>query len=85
MESSIEVRLDTSVLRRAQRYAASHRRSLSEVIASFLRGLPDSSETPASEDTEITPFVKGMATGVHVPSDLDEKEMMKAKAARKHG
>ncbi len=85
MEASIEVRLDSSVLKRAQRYAAAHRRSLSDMIAAYLRGLPDSAEAQSSEGSDITPFVKSMATGVHVPTDLDEKEMMRAKAKRKHG
>jgi hypothetical protein len=84
MEASIEVRLDSSVLKRAQRYAASHKRSLSDVIAAYLRGLPDSAETQTNEDSDITPFVKSMATGVHVPTDVDEKGMMRAKATRKH-
>jgi hypothetical protein len=83
MEASIEIKLDSSVLEKAKRYAKSQKRSLSEIVATYLVMLAGSG-SEATDELEISPFVKSMETGNHVPSDLDLKALMAEKAERKH-
>jgi len=74
MDTKLTLKLDKHVIDRAKDYAASHKRSLSRIIESYLQSLttPDDSTT-AEDDIQISPFVKSMATGVHIPADIDYK------------
>lgn len=66
-------------------YAASHKRSLSGLIESFLKSLiiqEDSSYH--EEDIQILPFVKSMASGVNIPADLDYKAEYSKYLEEKH-
>lgn len=74
MDTKLTLKLDKTVIERAKEYAARHNRSLSRIIESYLQSLSihdDSGNNKA--DIEISPFVKSMFSGVHVPADLDYK------------
>jgi hypothetical protein len=74
MDTKLTLKLDKYVIEKAKEYAASHKRSLSRIIESYLKSLIDK-EAPGSEnDVEISPFVKSMRTGVKIPADFDYKK-----------
>ncbi len=74
MDTKLTLKLDTIVIKRAKEYASSRKRSLSRIIESYLQSLTveDNSEKDAT-DIGITPFVKSISSGVHLPADLDYK------------
>jgi len=75
MDTKLTLKLDKDVIERAKEYASSHRRSLSRIIESYLQSLTvrEDSETDENAD-KISPFVRSMSTGVHIPADLDYKK-----------
>lgn len=73
MDSKLTLKLDKEVIERAKAYAALHERSLSRVIESYLQSLVSNSDSSDLEEIQISPFVKNMASGIHLPSDLDIK------------
>lgn len=83
MDASIEIKLDSSVLEKAKRYAKSQQRSLSEMVTSYLMILAGS-DSEFKDELEISPFVRSMETGEHVPVDLDVKALMRERADQKH-
>mgnify|MGYP001221688317 CR=1 FL=1 len=62
------------VIEKAKDYASAQKRSLSRIIESYLRSLIYKNDTSHSDDIEISPFVKSMATGVRIPGTLDYKK-----------
>jgi len=74
MDTKLTLKLDKMVIERAKEYAATNNRSLSRIIESYLQSLTihdDSGNVKA--DIQISPFVKSMSSGVHIPADLDYK------------
>lgn len=74
MDAKLTLKLDKSVIEKAKEYATSHKRSLSKIIESYLQTLSSQEEMASEDNIEITPFVKGMSSGVHIPADLDVKK-----------
>jgi len=75
MDTKLTLKLDREVIGRAKKYAVSNNRSLSRIIESYLQSLTvqvDSGNNKA--DIDISPFVKSMSTGVHIPANLDYKK-----------
>ena len=75
MDAKLTLKLDKFVIDRAKEYAASHKRSLSRMIESYLKSLIDKDSTNSKDDIEISHFVKSMTTGVKLPTDLDYKKV----------
>ena len=75
MDAKLTLKLDKFVIDRAKEYAASHKRSLSRMIESYLRSLIDKDIPDSKDDIEISPFIKSMTTGVKVPGDIDYKKL----------
>lgn len=75
MDTKLTLKLDKVVIERAKEYAAKHKRSLSRIIESYLQSLtvPGDSKNNKS-DIQISPFVKSMASGIHISADLDYKK-----------
>ena len=74
MDTKLTLKLDEVVIERAKEYAASQNRSLSRIIESYLQSLTIQADSKNnSEDFQISPFVKSMSSGVHIPADLDFK------------
>lgn len=74
MDSRLTLKLDKYVIDKAKQYAASHKRSLSRIIESYLKSLIDCEDQKANNDFEISPFVKSIQTGIKLPADLDYKK-----------
>ena len=74
MDAKLTLKLDKFVIDRAKEYATSHKRSLSRIIESYLQSLAIQNDSKNSKmDIQISPFVKSMTSGVHIPADLDYK------------
>jgi len=75
MDTKLTLKLDKGVIERAKEYATSHKRSLSRIIESYLQSLTIQEDSRNNKDaTQISPFVKSMSSGVHIPADLDYKK-----------
>jgi hypothetical protein len=74
MDTKLTLKLNKFVIEKAKKYAASHNRSLSRIIESYLQSLTGQDDTGSNKsDIQISPFVKSMSSGVHIPTDLDYK------------
>ncbi len=74
MDSKLTLKLDKFVIEKAKDYASSQKRSLSRIIESYLRSLVNNDTPKETDDIEISPFVKSMATGFKIPADFDYKK-----------
>jgi len=74
MDAKLTLKLDKIVIDKAKEYAASHKRSLSRMIESYLKSLIDNDPSDLKDVIEISPFVKSMSTGVKIPADFDYKK-----------
>ena len=74
MDTKLTLKLDKIVIEKAKEYAASHKRSLSRMIESYLKSLIDKESPNSKDEIKISPFVKSMATGVKMPADFDYKK-----------
>ena len=75
MDTKLTVKLNKHVIEQAKVYASNHKSSLSRLIESYLQSLvSQDGQEKNKEKIEISPFVKSMQTGVHIPADLDIKE-----------
>ncbi len=84
MDTKLTLKLDKFVIEQAKEYASSQKRSLSRIIESYLRTLINRDKNDDESDLEISPFVKSMATGVNIPSDLDYKSEILNHLIEKH-
>lgn len=75
MDTKLTLKLDKDVIENAKKYAASHKKSLSRMIESYLRSLTGKDPGEPDDDIEISPFVKSMKTGVKIPADMDVKKV----------
>ena len=74
MDTKLTLKLDKTVIERAKEYAASNNRSLSRIIESYLQSLTIQEDSVNNKaGIQISPFVKSMSSGVHIPADLDYK------------
>ena len=74
MDTKLTLKLDKFVIDKAKVYASTNKRSLSRIIESYLRSLINKNDPKDSDDIEISPFVKSIATGVNIPADFDYKK-----------
>ena len=84
MDTKLTLKLDKFVIDKAKNYAASHKRSLSRIIESYLRSLIGEDDSDDSDDIQISSFVKSMSTGVSIPADLDYKKAYSDYLSEKH-
>lgn len=71
MDAKLTLKLDKDVIDRAKSYASKKEISLSRLVESYFKSLTSGSKT---EKFEISPFVRSLATGIEIPSDLDYKK-----------
>ena len=74
MDVKLTLKLDKIVIDKAKEYAASHKKSLSRMIESYLKSLIDKESPDSKDEIEISPFVRSMATGVKMPANFDYKK-----------
>jgi hypothetical protein len=74
MDTKLTLKLNKIVIERAKEYASAQNRSLSRIIESYLQSLTiQEDEGNNMTDIQISPFVKSMSSGIHIPADLDYK------------
>ena len=70
MNTKLTLKLNEEVIAKAKAYASNKKMSLSRIVEAYLQHLTSEKE---NADFEISPFVKSIATGTQIPSDLDYK------------
>lgn len=71
MDTKLTLKLNKSVIEKAKEYASNKKISLSRIIEAYLQSLTSEIE---NSEFEISPFVRSIATGVKIPTDLDYKK-----------
>ena len=71
MDTKLTLKLNKGVIEKAKAYASDKKISLSRIIESYLQSLTSENE---NSEFEISPFVKSIATGVEIPTDLVYKK-----------
>ncbi len=84
MKSKLTLTLDKDVIEKAKEYAAAQERSLSNLIESYLKLLVSRDEIIDDEKFPITPYVKSMTSGSHLPADFDYKTAYREHLIEKH-
>jgi hypothetical protein len=74
MDAKLTLKLNKGIVEKAKEYASTNHQSLSKLVESYLHLLviKKTNELNNKEIT-ISPFVKSMSSGVHLPADLDYK------------
>lgn len=73
MDAKLTLKLNETVIKRAKKYAASRKLSLSRLIENYL----DSLTQQEKEEFEISPFVRSISTGNSIPNNINDKELRK--------
>jgi len=71
MDSKLTLKLDENVIRRAKKYAAEKKLSLSRLIENYLDALTNEE----FNNLEISPFVKSIATGKQLPNEVGKDRL----------
>ncbi|WP_111309853.1 DUF6364 family protein [Confluentibacter sediminis] len=71
MDTKLTLKLNQRIIEKAKEYASSKKMSLSRIVEAYLQSLTTDNDT---SDFEISPFVKSIATGTEIPTDLDYKK-----------
>ena len=71
MDTKLTLKLNQEVIEKAKEYASNKNLSLSRIIEAYLQSLTTENDT---SDFEISPFVKSIATGIEIPTDLNYKK-----------
>ena len=74
MDKKLTLKLDELVIEKAKVYASTHKKSLSRMIESYLRVLVNKEADLPQNEIEISPYIKSMHTGVHVPDSFNYKD-----------
>ena len=70
MDTKLTLKLNQQIIEKAKKYASDKKLSLSRIIESYLQSLTSEDN---KDDFEISPFIKSIATGNKIPTDLDYK------------
>lgn len=84
MDTKLTIKLDKNVIEKAKEYAASQKRSLSRLIESYLQSLAIQETTNDKDEIQISPFVKSISSGIHIPADIDYKKEYSAYLTEKY-
>lgn len=71
MDTKLTLKLNQRIIEKAKEYAASKKMSLSRIVEAYLQSLTTDMDT---SEFEISPFIKSIATGTEIPTDLDIKK-----------
>ncbi|WP_323756300.1 DUF6364 family protein [Roseivirga sp.] len=70
MDTKLTLKLNQDVIEKAKEYASNKKMSLSRIVESYLQSLTSENDT---NGFEISPFIKSIATGTSLPTELDHK------------
>jgi hypothetical protein len=71
MDTKLTLKLNQEIIERAKEYASDKKMSLSRIIESYLQSLTMDKK---DLDFPISPFVRSLATGTKIPTDLDYRK-----------
>jgi hypothetical protein len=71
MDTKLTLKLDQEIIEKAKLYAAENKTSLSRLIENYLNSL---TSDKAKSELQISPFVKSLSSGIHIPADYDYKK-----------
>lgn len=71
MDTKLTLKLNQKIIEKAKAYASNKKISLSRIVEAYLQSLTSENKLP---EFEISPFVKSIATGTSIPTDLDYKK-----------
>ena len=71
MDTKLTLKLNQTIIEKAKVYASNKKMSLSRIVEAYLQSLTTEND---SSEFEISPFVKSIATGTELASDLDYKK-----------
>ena len=71
MDTKLTLKLNQRIIEKAKEYASDKKMSLSRIVEAYLQSLTTDNNT---SEFEISPFVKSIATGTEIPTDLDYKK-----------
>jgi hypothetical protein len=71
MNTKLTLTIEQSVIETAKRYAKRNKRSLSDLIESYLKALTAETET---KKTDVSPMVQSLRGSFNLPENLDYKE-----------
>ncbi len=81
MDTKLTLKLNKQIIEKAKKYASKKQMSLSRIVESYLQSLTSEKN---EKDIEISPFVKSIATGVNIPSDVERKDEYAEHLIQKH-
>ncbi|OBX27094.1 hypothetical protein LX77_00521 [Gelidibacter algens] len=81
MDTKLTLKLNQKIIEKAKKYASNKNMSLSRIVESYLQSLTTES---SNDEFEISPFVKSIATGKQVPTDLNYKKEYSDYLLEKH-
>ena len=70
MDTKLTLKLNKQIIEKAKEYASDKKLSLSRIVEAYLQSLTSKKD---ETDFEISPFVKSIATGISIPTNLDHK------------
>tara|TARA_R100000935_G_scaffold42490_1_gene64421 strand:+ start:870 stop:1118 length:249 start_codon:yes stop_codon:yes gene_type:complete len=71
MDTKLTLKLNQEIIERAKEYASDKKMSLSRIVESYLQSLTIDKK---DLDFPISPFVRSLATGTKIPTDLDYRK-----------
>ena len=71
MDTKLTLKLNQEIIERAKEYASDKKMSLSRIVESYLQSL---TTDKTDSDFQISPFVKSLASGTKIPTDLDYRK-----------
>ena len=81
MDTKLTLKLNQRVIEKAKEYASNKKVSLSRIVEAYLQSLTSENDT---SEFQISPFVKSIATGTEIPTDLDYKKEYSDYLIEKH-
>lgn len=85
MDTKLTLKLNKEIIEKAKIYASNKKMSLSRIIENYLQLLTsESKDSSTRSEIEISPFVKSIATGTKIPSNLDYKKEYREHTIKKH-
>ncbi len=74
MENPFPLKIDKKLLKKANKYAKNNKKTLSEIIESYLRLLVLGEKSESTEVIIISDFVKSLSVKTNLSHDLDYKK-----------
>ena len=75
MDTKLTLTLDKQVIKKAKAYARNHKRSLSDLIESYLKVLTGKESEEDFKD-KLSPNVKSMLGSLKMPADFNYKKIL---------